>query len=62
MSSIRKDEGELAVTPDGEIPNQYEKKTLRLVGDKMPFSGWLVCVVETAERFSYYGTAGPLRK
>jgi POT family proton-dependent oligopeptide transporter len=60
--SVDKSGNALADTPDGSEPNQSERDTLQLVSDKMPMSGWLVCIVETAERFSYYGTAGPLRE
>ncbi|KAI0133895.1 Di/tri peptide transporter 2 [Xylariales sp. AK1849] len=60
-SSTQTHDAELANTPDGEIANEHEKKTLRLVSDSIPLAAWLVCIVETAERFSYYGTAGPLQ-
>ncbi|KAH8201467.1 hypothetical protein TruAng_004391 [Truncatella angustata] len=56
-----KGDDEFVNTPDGEVPNEYERSKLRLVSDKIPLSAWLVCIVETAERFSYYGTAGPLQ-
>ena len=48
-------------TPDGAEPTEYELTALRKVSDKVPLSAWLVCVVETAERFTYYGVAGPFR-
>ncbi|KAI0406427.1 Di/tri peptide transporter 2 [Xylaria palmicola] len=60
-SLVDKSDTEHGSTRDGEQPNEFERKTLPLVSDKMPLSGWLVCIVETAERFSYYGTAGPLQ-
>lgn len=62
MTSSKLDDRELAITPDGGIPNEFEKQTLRRVSDKIPLAAWLVCVVETAERFAYYGMAGPLRE
>ncbi|KAK6073647.1 Di/tri peptide transporter 2 [Seiridium cupressi] len=61
VTSAKLDDSELANTPDGGTPNEYEKNSLRLVSDKMPVAVWLVCVVETAERFAYYGMAGPLQ-
>ncbi|ETS85704.1 hypothetical protein PFICI_03729 [Pestalotiopsis fici W106-1] len=61
ISSTKIDDNELTDTPDGQVPNEYERKTLRLVSDRIPTSAWLVCVVETAERFAYYGMAGPLQ-
>ena len=45
-------------TPDGEQPTEYEKRTLRHVGENLPFSAWLVAVVELCERFTYYGVSG----
>lgn len=45
-------------TPDGEEPTEYEKRTLRHVGESLPFSAWLVAVVELCERFTYYGVSG----
>ena len=35
--------------------------TLRHIGDKIPYSAWLVAVVELAERFTYYGLTGPFQ-
>jgi proton-dependent oligopeptide transporter, POT family len=61
VSSTKLDDSELITTPDGEVPTDLERKTLRLVSDRIPLAAWLVCIVETAERFAYYGMAGPLR-
>ncbi|CCF46135.1 hypothetical protein CH063_14981 [Colletotrichum higginsianum] len=52
---------ELAPTPDGGQPTEHEKTALRLVSDTVPLAAWLVCVVETAERFTYYALSGPFR-
>lgn len=46
---------------DGEEPNEQEKKTLRKVADKLPWSAFLVAVVELCERFAYYGLSGPFQ-
>ncbi|CRG83499.1 Peptide transporter PTR2 [Talaromyces islandicus] len=46
------------VTPDGEEPNEEEKRTLKHVAEHLPASAWLVAVVELCERFTYYGTQG----
>lgn len=46
------------VTPDGEEPNEDEKRTLKRVAEHLPASAWLVAVVELCERFTYYGTQG----
>lgn len=49
---------EVCNTPDGEEPNDYEKRTLRRVGERLPTLSFLIAVVELTERFSYYGTQG----
>jgi hypothetical protein len=49
-------------TPDGYEPSGDEVRRLRHVGDKVPPGAWLVAVVELAERFTFYGLAGPFRK
>ncbi|KAG8703545.1 hypothetical protein FRC09_004104 [Ceratobasidium sp. 395] len=41
-------------------PTEEEKATLRRVAGAIPLSAWLVVIVEFAERFSYYGTTGPI--
>jgi len=45
-------------TPDGEEPNEYEKRTLRRVGENLPASAFLIAIVELTERFTYYGAQG----
>lgn len=47
-----------ATTPDGEEPNDVEKRTLRHVAENLPVSAWLVAIVELCERFTYYGMSG----
>jgi POT family proton-dependent oligopeptide transporter len=49
--------------PDGssiiegsEGVTEYELATLRHVPDRLPYTAWLVVIVEFAERWSYYGT------
>ncbi|KAI0150353.1 POT family protein [Xylariaceae sp. FL1272] len=37
-------------------PTEEEDKTLRKVADSVPWTAWLLCLVELAERTSYYGT------
>lgn len=48
----------LGDTPDGEEPNEDEKKSLRHVAENLPISAWLVAVVELCERFTFYGMSG----
>lgn len=50
-----------AETADGDEPTAEEKTTLRKVSDKLPWSAFLVCVVELCERFTYYGLSGPFQ-
>ncbi|KAG1867669.1 hypothetical protein F4604DRAFT_918681 [Suillus subluteus] len=38
-----------------QFPTEEEMLTLRRVSDKIPWSAYLIAVVELAERFSYYG-------
>lgn len=45
-------------TPDGAEPNEYEKQTLRRIGENLPASAFLIAVVELTERFTYYGAQG----
>ncbi|KAF7558009.1 hypothetical protein G7Z17_g339 [Cylindrodendrum hubeiense] len=49
---------ESAPTPEGEEPNEYEKGTLRRIGENLPASAYLIAVVELTERFTYYGAQG----
>lgn len=46
---------------DGDGPTEEEKQTLRKVSDKLPWSAFLVAVVELCERFAYYGLSGPFQ-
>lgn len=50
-----------SVTEDGFEPTEAENASLRHIGDKIPYSAWLVAVVELAERFTYYGLTGPFQ-
>ncbi|ETN39965.1 uncharacterized protein HMPREF1541_06192 [Cyphellophora europaea CBS 101466] len=45
-------------TPIGGKPNEYEKSALRHVGESLPYSVFLVAVIELCERFTYYGCQG----
>jgi proton-dependent oligopeptide transporter, POT family len=45
-------------TPEGEEPTEYEKRTLRRVGENLPASAFLIAIVELCERFTYYGCQG----
>lgn len=48
----------LSADPDDVYPTEEEAATLKRVPDRVPFSSYLVAVVELGERFSYYGTTG----
>ncbi|KAK4050551.1 hypothetical protein OIO90_005018 [Microbotryomycetes sp. JL221] len=39
-----------------DSPTEEERATLKRVPDKLNFKAFLICFVELAERFSYYGT------
>ena len=44
-----------------EEPTEEELRTLVRVADKLPWSAWLVAVIELCERFAYYGLSGPFQ-
>nr|GAT56475.1 PTR2-domain-containing protein [Mycena chlorophos] len=43
---------------DGRPPTDEERATLRFVSGPIPWSAYLICLVEFAERASYYGCTG----
>jgi proton-dependent oligopeptide transporter, POT family len=45
-------------TPVGGKPTEHEKSILRHVGESLPYSVFLVAVIELCERFTYYGCQG----
>jgi dipeptide/tripeptide permease len=38
-----------------ETPTVEEQSTLRKVSDKLPYASFVLCIVELAERASFYG-------
>jgi hypothetical protein len=44
-----------------QYPTEIELKTLRRVADDLPWSAFLIAVVELCERFAYYGLVGPFQ-
>ncbi|CAK7901098.1 peptide transporter Ptr2p [[Candida] anglica] len=42
-------------------PTEEEEKTLRRVSAPIPWSCWIIAVVELCERFAYYGLTGPFQ-
>lgn len=51
----------MAASDEGREPTAEEMKKLRHVSEKIPFSCWLVAIVELAERFAYYGLSTPFQ-
>lgn len=47
--------------PKGAAPTKAEKKTLRKVPDKLPWSAFFITIVELCERFAFYGLSGPFQ-
>ncbi|KAL7409979.1 PTR2-domain-containing protein [Mrakia frigida] len=43
---------------DGRAPTEEERHTLRLVAAHIPWTAFIICLVEFAERASYYGCSG----
>lgn len=46
---------------EGDEPTEEEKSTLRHVSDSLPWSAFLVAIIELSERFAYYGLSGPFQ-
>ena len=38
-----------------------DRRTLRKIADKIPYSAFLVALVELCERFAFYGLSGPFQ-
>ena len=49
------------VSFEGDEPTEEERHTLRKISDKLPWSAFLVAMVELCERFTYYGLSGPFQ-
>ena len=49
------------VSSEGSEPTQEELATLRKVADHLPWSTYIVALVELCERFTYYGLSGPFQ-
>lgn len=39
-------------TPEGEEPNEHERRSLRRVGENLPAAAYLIAIVELTERFT----------
>ncbi|KAG0169667.1 peptide transporter ptr2 [Apophysomyces sp. BC1034] len=46
---------------DHREPTEEEWSTLREVADRVPYSAYLVILIEFCERFTYYGLSGPFQ-
>lgn len=42
-------------------PTAHELRILRKIPDTLPWSAFLVCIVELCERFTFYGLSGPFQ-
>ena len=42
-------------------PSEEQKRSLRRVADSLPWSAFIVAIVELCERFAYYGLSGPFQ-
>ena len=49
------------VSFEGDEPTEKEIATLRKVADHLPWSAFIVALVELCERFTYYGLSGPFQ-
>ncbi|KAK8242245.1 peptide transporter PTR2-A [Phyllosticta capitalensis] len=46
---------------DDDVPTDDERRSLRKVPDRLPWSASLIAIVELCERFAYYGLSGPFQ-
>jgi len=60
-SMIKHSEPRTNVDVSDEEPTAYELRVLRKIPDSLPWSAFLVCVVELCERFTFYGLSGPFQ-
>ncbi|KAI9846137.1 MAG: peptide transporter ptr2 [Thelocarpon superellum] len=51
----------LSLTTDDGEPTEEERARLRKVADTLPWSAFLVAIIELCERFAYYGLSGPFQ-
>lgn len=49
------------VSFEDDEPTEEELATLRKVADHLPWSAFIVALVELCERFTYYGLSGPFQ-
>ncbi|KAK6527440.1 peptide transporter ptr2 [Orbilia ellipsospora] len=61
LDSLRAEQGHAPDSPDEDDDEltAYERSRLRKVPDKLPWTVFLVAIVELCERFAYYGLSGP---
>ena len=45
----------------GPEPTEEDYKNLREVTDSIPYSAYLIILIEFCERFTYYGLSGPFQ-
>lgn len=53
--------GKSSVMMEEDEPTEAELAALRKVSDKLPWSAFIVAMVEMCERFTYYGLSGPFQ-
>lgn len=46
---------------NGPEPTEEDYKNLREVTDSIPYSAYLIILIEFCERFTYYGLSGPFQ-
>lgn len=55
IESIGERSASVIENEDYPVPTEEESKNLRKVADSIPGTAWLLCIVELAERASFYG-------
>ena len=53
--------GKSSAMMEEDEPTEEELATLRKVSDHLPWSAFIVAMVELCERFTYYGLSGPFQ-
>ena len=55
IESVGERSASVIESEDYPAPTEDESKNLRKIADSIPGTAWLLCIVELAERASYYG-------
>ena len=60
-AKVQTTNGKSSAVMEEDEPTEEELATLRKVSDHLPWSAFIVAMVELCERFTYYGLSGPFQ-